>query len=67
MSNDKDIVAGDPMEWQKRVPYDTRQEAISDAIAAFKSCITKQKAGLIKCFKVGFRSKKTSTKPNVSS
>jgi len=58
MSSDKDIAEGDPMEWQKRVPYDTRQEAISDAISAFKGCLTKQKAGLIKTFKVGFKSKK---------
>jgi putative transposase len=58
MTNDKDLLQGDPMEWQKDIPYDTRQEAIADAITAFKGCITKVKQGQIEKFNVSFRSKK---------
>lgn len=58
MTNDKDIPLGDPMEWQKAVPYDTRQEGIADAITAFKGCLTKIKQGQLDKFEVGFRSKK---------
>ena len=61
MTNDKDLDVNDPMIWQKNVPYDTRQEAISDAIVAFKGCLTKQKQGLLKTFHVSFRSKKLQT------
>lgn len=58
MNSDKNIAEGDPMEWQKAVPYDTRQEAIADAIAAFKGCLTRKKQGQIESFKVSFKSKK---------
>jgi putative transposase len=58
MTNDRDLPKGDPMEWQKEVPYDTRQEAINDAITAFKGCITKVQQGQISTFHVSFRSKK---------
>lgn len=58
MTNDKDLTEGDPMSWQKNVPYDTRQEAIADAITAFKGCLTKMQQGDLKRFQVSFRSKK---------
>lgn len=58
MKNDKDIKDGDPMMWQKVIPYDTRQEAIADAISAYKSCLTKIQTGQITSFDVSFRSKK---------
>ena len=58
MTNDKDLPKGDPMEWQKLIPYDTRQEAIADAITAFKGCVTKIKQGQLQKFQVGYRSKK---------
>lgn len=58
MKNDKCLTTNDPMSWQKLVPYDTRQEAIDDAIAAFKGCLTKVKQGQLTTFRVSFRSKK---------
>ena len=61
MSSDASINSDDPMIWQKEVPYDTRQEAISDAITSFKICLTMMKSGMIKHFNVSFRSKKTQT------
>lgn len=61
MKSDEDVPQGDPMEWQKSVPYDTRQEAISDVISAYKGNLTKMKQGTIKSFQVNFRSKKSTT------
>lgn len=61
MKSDEDLVEGDPMEWQKLVPYDTRQEAISDVISAYKGNLTKMKQGDIKSFQVSFRSKKATS------
>lgn len=58
MTNDKDLKEESQF-WQKNIPYDTRQEAISDAITAFKGCLTKLKKGQITQFKVSYKSKKT--------
>lgn len=58
LESDDSLGEGHPMHWQKEVPYDTRQEAISDAITAFKSCLTKKMTGQIQQFEVKYRSKK---------
>ena len=61
MKSDRDILEGDSMEWQKEIPYDTRQEAIADAITAYKGCLTKKQRGQINHFDVSFKSKKRAT------
>ena len=61
MKSDAEINNTHPLKWQKEVPYDTRQEAIADAITAFKSCITRLRRGQITYFNVSFRSKKCQT------
>jgi putative transposase len=44
--------------WMKDIPLDTREAAAEKAIAAQKTGFTHLKLGLIKHFKLGFRSKK---------
>jgi len=56
MMSDKDCPLN--MSWQCDVPYDTRQEAIKDAITAMKGCLTKLKNGQIKHFQLHFKTKK---------
>lgn len=56
MKSDKDL--SDDELWQKDIPYDTRQEAISDAISAYKGCLTKLRQRQIRHFKIQYRSKK---------
>lgn len=46
--------------WQKDVPYDTRQLAIKEVLAAYKSQLALKKLGLAQRVFVGFRSKKAS-------
>ena len=56
MQSDKDVSGQES--WQKGVPYDVRQEAISDNITAWKTNFKKQKKGLIQSFDISFKSKK---------
>ncbi len=56
MNNDKKLKTDE--KWQKEIPNDTRQLAISEAITAFKSSHALLKKGIIKHFKVSYKSKK---------
>ena len=53
MQSDKDVSGQES--WQKGVPYDVRQEAISDNITAWKTNFKKQKKGLIQSFDISFK------------
>lgn len=44
--------------WQQEVPYDTRQFAIDQLLAAYKSCLALKKNGYIDTFDVKFKTKK---------
>ena len=61
MQSDENVPDGHEMAWQKQVPYDTRQEAIADAIQSFKNGLEAVKSGRVKLFDVKFRSKKDTT------
>jgi putative transposase len=58
MPCDKDIQEGDPLFWQKDVPYDTRDLAIKDALIGIKGCLTKLRNGQIDHFEMKYRTKK---------
>lgn len=55
---DKNISNDHPMQWQKEVPYDTRDAAIKDALVAIKGNLTKLRQGMITSFAMKYRSKK---------
>jgi putative transposase len=61
MKSDKDLTIDDAETWQKGVPYDTRQEAIDDAIVAWRTCFKKMKAKQISKFDVAYKSKKATS------
>ena len=61
MKSDKDLTSDDKEIWQKEVPYDTRQEAIDDAIVAWKTCFKKIKAKQVSKFDISYKSKKATS------
>jgi putative transposase len=56
LKSDKDL--SDDEQWQKYVPYDTRQLAIKELIGAFKSSLALKRGNHITSFDIGFKSKK---------
>ena len=56
MKNDKDL--SNEEQWQKDVPYDTRQLMVKEAVTMFKSACTNKSRGNILQFNLGFRSRK---------
>lgn len=57
MKSDKEI-KDTVDDWQREIPYDTRQLAIKDAVSAYKSCITNKVRGNIDNFSLRFLSRK---------
>jgi putative transposase len=58
MRKDSEIANDDKMSWQKDIPYDTRDQAIQDALIAFKATFTNLKRKNITHFDIKFRTKK---------
>lgn len=61
MKKDSDLNENAKMNWQKEVPYDTRDEAIADVLKAYKSAFSNLRNRNIKFFNIAFRSKKNKT------
>jgi putative transposase len=57
LKSDKELKGSDE-EWQCEIPYDTRQLAIKDAVAAYKAAISNKLRGNIKGFSMGYKSRK---------
>jgi putative transposase len=57
MKSDCDLLPEE--EWQKEVPYDTRQLIIKDAVTAYKSATTNKTHGNIESFRLGFKSRRS--------
>ncbi len=49
----------DEEQWQKEVPYDTRQLALKQIVTSYKSSLALKRKGLIKSFDVAFLKKKS--------
>jgi len=49
------------MKWLAEVPWNTKESAITEAIAAYKGCLTKLKNKQIKKFKIKYKTKKQNT------
>lgn len=58
MKNDEDL--SDDEQWQKEVPYDTRQLMVKEAVSMYKSAVTNKLRGNIQHFQLGFKSRKNS-------
>lgn len=56
MKSDSDLT--DEEQWQKEIPYDTRQLAVKQAVSAFKSALANKIRGNISHFKLQFRTRK---------
>ena len=61
MKSDKELSTNDKEIWQKDVPYDTRQEAIDDAIVSWKTAFKKLKAKQITNFNINYKLKKATS------
>jgi putative transposase len=61
MKRDRDLREDDLELWQKEVPYDTRQEAIDDAIVSWKTAFKKLKAKQITTFDISYKNKKATS------
>ena len=58
LKSDEEI-RGTEEEWQCEVPYDTRQLAIKDAVAAYRSAIQNKLRGNIQQFELGYKSRRS--------
>src|SRR5207237_480587 len=59
MVNDKNLKRID--DWQKDIPYDTRQLILKDLSVAYRSAFTNKIRGNIKHFRLGFKTRKDVT------
>ena len=57
MKSDCDLLPEE--EWQKEIPYDTRQLIIKDAVTAYKAAVTNKTRGNIEHFRLGFKSRRS--------
>ena len=58
MKTDKELKDLPELKWQIEIPFDTRQLAIKDATAAYKSACSNLKRGHINAFKLTFKSRR---------
>lgn len=58
MAPDSELVDDHPEVWQKDIPYDTRQGAVKELVAAYDSGAALKRAGIVERYDVSFKSKK---------